>query len=96
MSETEDGYVLRLFVTGATPKSTQAIGRIKAICEEYLEGHYELEVIDLYQQPELAMESQIIAAPTLIKESPLPAKKLVGDMSNTARVLQGLEIPTEE
>ena len=85
-------YVLRLFVTGMTPRSTGAIARIKAICEEYLEGRYELEVIDIYQQPAVAKGEQIIATPTLIKKLPPPLRRLVGDLSDKQRVLLGLNI----
>jgi circadian clock protein KaiB len=85
-------YLLRLYVTGMTPRSTSAISRIKAICEEYLKGRYELEVIDIYQQPSLAKGEQIIAAPTLIKKLPLPLRRLVGDLSNKQRVLLGLDL----
>jgi circadian clock protein KaiB len=87
-----DRYVLRLYVTGMTPRSTRAIARIKAICEEYLEGRYDLEVIDIYQQPMLAKGEQIIAAPTLIKKLPTPLRRIVGDLSNKDRVLLGLDI----
>ena len=83
-------YVLRLYVAGATPKSTQAIANLKALCEKYLEGRYDLEVIDVYQQPDRAQNEQIVAVPTLIKELPPPLRKLVGDMSNEERVLVGL------
>src|ERR1700759_4939513 len=75
-------YLLRLFVTGMTPRSTEAIARIKAICEEYLEGRYELEVVDIYQQPAVAREEQIVATPTLVKKSPPPLRRLVGDFSD--------------
>ena len=85
-------YLLRLYVTGMTPRSTQAIARIKAICEEHLLGRYELEVIDIYQQPELAKGEQIIATPTLIKKLPLPLRRMVGDLSNKERVLLGLDV----
>ena len=85
-------YLLRLFVTGMTPRSTQAIARIKAICEEHLEGRYELEVIDIYQQPDVARLEQIVATPTLIKKLPAPLRRLVGDLSNKQRVLHGLNI----
>ena len=73
-------YVLRLYVTGATPKSTRAITNIKAICDEHLEGHYTLEVIDVYQQPELAQQEDIVAMPTLVKQLPTPLRRLVGDL----------------
>jgi len=85
-------YVLRLYITGITPKSTQAIQNIKKICEENLKGRYELEVIDIYQQPVLAREEQIIAAPTLIKKLPLPLRRLIGDMSDKERILVGLDL----
>ncbi len=87
-------YLLRLYVTGTTPKSVRAISNIKEICEEHLAGRYELEVIDLYQKPELARGEQIIAAPTLIKKLPFPLRRLIGDMSNTERVLFGLDLKT--
>jgi len=83
-------YVLTLYITGVTPKSTRALNNIKALCEEHLAGRYELNVVDIYQQPERAVEEQIVAAPTLIKLLPLPLRKLVGDMSNEERVLAGL------
>ena len=85
-------YLLRLFVTGMTPRSTEAIARIKAICEEYLGGRYELEVVDIYQQPAVARSEQIIATPTLIKKLPPPLRRLVGDLSDKRRVLLGLNI----
>ena len=88
----EGKYVLRLFVTGTTTKSVLALTNLKKICEEYLDGRYELEVIDLYQNPGLAIEEQIIAAPTLIKKLPLPFRRIIGDMSNIEKVLMGLEI----
>lgn len=91
----EDGnekYLLRLYITGITPKSTQAIQNIKKICEENLKGRYELEVIDIYQQPTLAKDEQIIAAPTLIKKLPLPLRRLIGDMSDKERILVGLDL----
>ena len=85
-------YVLRLYVAGVTPNSVRAIANLKRICEEHLQGHYTLEVIDLYQQPELAEGEQIIAAPTLIKQLPLPLRRVIGDMSNQERVLVGLDL----
>ena len=89
---TENLYVLRLYVAGQTPKSIAAITNIKIICEENLKGRYTLDVIDLYQQPQLAEGDQIIAVPTLIKKLPLPQRRLIGDMSNTERVLVGLDL----
>lgn len=85
-------YVLRLYVSGATPRSTEAIAKIKGICEEYLPGHYDLEVIDIYQRPQLAAEEQIIAAPTLVKQSPGGLRKMIGNLSNTRLILQKLGI----
>jgi circadian clock protein KaiB len=75
-----------------TPKSTRAISNIKKICEEHLNGRYDLQVIDIYQQPTLAKGEQIIAAPTLIKRLPLPLRKFIGDMSNTEKILLGLDL----
>ncbi len=88
----EEKYVLRLFVAGMNPKSLQAIENIKRICEKYLPGRYQLEVIDVYQQPILAKDGQIVAAPTLIKELPPPLRKLVGSMADTERVLVGMDL----
>jgi circadian clock protein KaiB len=85
-------YVLRLYVTGMTPKSINAIENIRKICEENLKGRYELEVIDIYQQPEFAKKEEIIAAPTLIKKLPLPLRKFIGDMSNKEKILVGLDL----
>jgi len=85
-------FLLRLYVTGVTPKSTRAIANIKRICEENLQGRYELEVIDIYQQPKLAADEQIIAAPTLIKKLPLPLRRVIGDLSDEQRVLIGLDL----
>ena len=83
-------YLLCLFVTGMTPHSTQAIANLKVICEEHLAGQYELEVVDLYQQPARARGEQIIAAPTLIKKRPNPLRRLVGNLAQTERVLVSL------
>jgi circadian clock protein KaiB len=80
-------YVLRLYVAGTTMRSARAIANVKDICEQYLHGSYRLEVIDLYQQPHLAHDEQIIAAPTLVKQLPLPVRRVLGDMSRTERVL---------
>lgn len=85
-------YVLRLFISGMTPQSARAISNAKRIFDEYLAGRYQLEVIDLYQQPQLAQGEQIIAAPTLIKKLPAPLRRIVGDMSNLDRVLVGLDL----
>lgn len=83
-------YVLRLYVTGMTPKSTRAITNVRELCKKYLAGRYELKVIDIYQQPKLAKGEQIIATPTLIKKLPLPLRRLIGDMSDTERFLVGI------
>lgn len=83
---------LRLYVAGLMPKSTLAIGNMKKICEENLQGQYELEVIDLYQQPQLAQGDQIVAVPALIRKFPLPLRRIIGDMSDTERVLVGLDL----
>jgi circadian clock protein KaiB len=88
----KDKYILRLYITGATMRSALAITNLKKICDEYLEGRYELEVIDLYQMPSLAKDEQIIAAPTLIKKLPLPFRRIIGDMSNKEKVLMGLDL----
>ena len=89
----DDVYRLRLFVTGVTPNSTRAIANLKEICETYLAGKYDLEIIDVYQQPLIAESEQIIALPLLIKKSPMPQRRLIGDMSDTGKVLRGLNLP---
>jgi circadian clock protein KaiB len=91
-SSDKEKYVLRLYVTGMTPKSIKAIENVRRICEENLKGCYKLEVIDIYQQPELAKAEQLLAAPTLIKKLPLPLRRLIGDMSNRERILVGLDL----
>jgi len=88
----EGNYVLRLFVSGMTPNSLRAIENIRKICAEHLEGRYQLEIIDIYQQPIFAKEGQIVAAPTLVKELPPPLRKFIGDMSQTERILLGLDV----
>jgi len=85
-------YVLRLYVTGMTPRSARSIANIKAICEEHLTGRYDLQVIDIYQQPVLTEGEQIIAVPTLIKKLPLPLRRIIGDLSDRERVLIGLDL----
>ena len=92
----EENHILRLYVTGMTPQSVRAITNVKKICEEHLQGRYELEVVDLYQQPQLAAGEQILAAPTLIKKLPLPLRRIIGDMSRTERVLVGLDLRKKE
>jgi len=88
LKETE--YILRLYVTGASPNSIKAINNIKSICETYLTGKYSLEIVDIYQQAEVARKEQIIALPLLVRKFPLPEKRLIGDMSETEKVLRGL------
>ena len=88
----KENYVLKLYVTGLTPQSVNAIDNLKRICEENLKGRYNLEIVDLYKNPSLAIGEQIIAAPTLIKKLPLPLRKVIGDMSNEERVLVGLDL----
>jgi circadian clock protein KaiB len=85
-------YTLRLYVAGMGTKSIQAIENIKRLCDEVMPGGYQLDIIDIYQQPIFAKEGQIVAAPTLIKELPLPLRKLVGDMSDTEHMLVGMDI----
>lgn len=85
-------YVLRLYVAGMTPRAGRAIESVRALCEEHLTGRYDLQVVDVYQQPALAKGEQIIAAPTLIKKLPLPLRRIIGDMSNHDRVLIGLDL----
>jgi circadian clock protein KaiB len=95
----EGYFVLRLYVSGMTPDSRSAIENVKKICEEHLEGHYELKITDVYQQPLLAREAQIIAAPTLVKEFPPPLRKFIGDMSQAERILLWLGLqpkPTDQ
>ncbi|HEU5453102.1 MAG TPA: circadian clock KaiB family protein [Terriglobales bacterium] len=93
---TEPKYLLRLYVTGTTPRSQQAISNIRDICEEYLRGRYQLEVLDVYQRPLLTAGEQIIALPTLIKELPLPIRRFIGDLSDTEKILIGLDLKPAE
>lgn len=85
-------YILRLFVTGATPNSVRAVTNIKAICEEHLQGRYSLQIIDVYQEVALAQQEQLIALPMLVKKAPLPERKLIGDLSQTDKVLKALDL----
>ena len=85
-------YTLILYVAGQSPKSLNAIANIKKICEEHLQGRYQLDVIDLYQQPQHALGEQIIALPTLLRKLPPPLRRIIGDLSNTERVLVGLDL----
>jgi len=88
-------YILRLYVAGQTPRSLQSVENLRALCDKYLPGQFDLEVIDIYQQPAKAAAGQIIAAPTLIKSMPLPLRRLVGDFSDKERVILGLDLKQE-
>ena len=88
----EDKWLLRLYVAGQTPKAITAYANLKKICEEYMDGRYQIEVIDLMVNPTLAKDDQILALPTLVRKLPAPVKKIIGDLSNTERVLVGLDI----
>ena len=85
-------YVLKLFITGATPNSSRAVENLTQICEDHIKGRYSLEIIDVYQQQAIAEEEQLIALPFLIKKFPLPERRMLGDLSNKAKVLKGLGI----
>ena len=91
-SPAPERYILKLYVTGLTNRSARAIENLQTFCEKHLAGRYELQVIDVYQQPELTRSEQIVAIPTLIKKLPLPLRRLIGDMSDEERVLVGLDI----
>jgi circadian clock protein KaiB len=85
-------YILRLYVSGSTSRSLKAIANLKRLCDEYLPGAYDLQVIDIYKNPDAARDAQIVAAPTLIKRLPAPLRRFVGDLSNTRKLLIGLDI----
>jgi circadian clock protein KaiB len=87
-----DKWLLRLYVAGKTPKSVTAFNNLKLICEEQLKGKYHIEVINLLKNPQLAREDQILAVPTLVRKLPLPVRSIIGDLSNTERVLVGLDL----
>ncbi len=91
-SPPEKRYILRLYVAGQTPKCLDAFANLKSICEEHLAGNYQIEVIDLLENPRLASGDQIIAIPTLVRKLPEPVRKIIGDLSNTERVLIGLDL----
>jgi circadian clock protein KaiB len=95
-SSSGPAYQLRLYVAGQTPKSVLAFTNLKQICEEHLQGRYEIEIIDLLQNPQLARGDQILAVPTLVRRLPEPIKKIIGDLSNTERVLVGLDLRERE
>ncbi len=88
----KEDFVLRLYVAGQTPKCLQAFANLKKLCEEYMPGEYRIEVIDLLVNPQLAAGDQILAIPTLVRKLPEPVKKIIGDLSNTERVLVGLDL----
>ena len=85
-------YVLKLYVTGSTARSALAVANVRSLCEEHLPGRYDLEVIDIYQQPTEAVGAQIIAAPTLLKKEPAPPRRMIGDLADRVRVLVGLDL----
>ena len=85
-------YVLRLYIAGTTQRSRRAVAKIREICERDLKGRYDLEVIDIYQKPALAKDEQIIAVPTLVKELPVPLRRFIGDLSNTQRIIFGMDL----
>ncbi|HTC66517.1 MAG TPA: circadian clock KaiB family protein [Candidatus Acidoferrum sp.] len=89
-------YALRLYITGQTPRSLQSVENLRALCDKYIPNQFDLEVVDIYQQPAMAAAGQIIAAPTLIKSMPLPLRRLVGDFSDQNRVILGLDIRLNE
>jgi circadian clock protein KaiB len=88
-------YVLRLFVTGMTPRSTRAINAVRSLCESRLKDRFELEIVDVYQQPQLIRGEQVFATPTLIKYEPAPLRRIIGDMTDTNRLCFGLGLPFE-
>lgn len=88
----EQRYVLKLFISGLTARSTQALASVRALCEEYLHGRYDLEVIDIYQQPAVARNQQVVAVPLLVRELPNPIRRVIGDLSRKDRVLSGLDL----
>jgi circadian clock protein KaiB len=88
----KDVYILRLYVAGQTKKSLAAFANLKKICEEHLQGRYRIEIVDLFEHPQLAKGDQILAIPTLVRQLPPPIKKIIGDLSNTEKVLVGLDI----
>ncbi len=92
MAKSSDVWELRLYVAGQTPKSLTAFANLKKICDEHLKGKYTIEVIDLCKNPQLAAGDQILAIPTLVRKLPVPIRKIIGDLSNTERVLVGLDI----
>jgi circadian clock protein KaiB len=94
--EIERAYVLRLYISGQTPRSRAAIENLRQICQEHLSNRYDLEIIDIYQHPEVCQEQQIVAALTLIKSLPLPLRRIIGDLSDHDKVLVGLDLQTRQ
>jgi circadian clock protein KaiB len=92
LTTSSETFLLRLYVAGQTPKCVRAFENLKRICEEYLAGRYHIEMVDLLQNPQLARGDQILAVPTLVRRLPEPIKKIIGDLSNTERVLVGLDL----
>lgn len=91
-SMVDDAWILRLYVAGQSPKCLQAFANLKRICETQLHGKYKIEVIDLLENPQLSKDDQILAIPTLVRKLPVPVRKIIGDLSNTERVLVGLDL----
>ncbi len=91
----KERYVLQLFVAGITPRSLKAIANIKNICDQYLKDRVDLEIIDIYQNPIVARDGHIVAAPTLVKELPLPIRRFIGDMSDTKKLIVGLDLKSK-
>jgi circadian clock protein KaiB len=91
----DEWYELKLFVTGLTPRSTEAVATMKEICESLLRGRYDLEVVDLYQHPERAATDDVIAAPTLVRRQPLPVRRMIGSFDDRRRILRGLNLPED-
>lgn len=95
-AKADELWTLRLYVAGQTPKSVAAFDNLKRICEEHLKGHYSIEVVDLLKNPRLAKDDQILAIPTLVRRLPPPLRRIIGDLSNTERVLVGLDLRKNE
>jgi circadian clock protein KaiB len=89
-------FVLRLYIAGASPSSTRAIEALTLLCSAHLRGRYDLDVVDVYQQPQLALDDEVIGVPMLVRRSPLPVRRLLGDLSNLPRVLRGLDLKPAE
>jgi circadian clock protein KaiB len=96
VAETLDVWCLRLYVAGQSPKSLRAFANVKRLCDEHLAGRYEIEVIDLIEHPSRAQSDNILAIPTLVRRLPAPLRKIIGDLSNTQRVLVGLRVETDD